>query len=216
MNGQVTGTVNGDALDAAVSATLGVGTGAVSGSYTEKPASFSEPIGSLLVDHMITCTLNNPAGAPADQTLLAVTGGNYDVVRTYHFEGGEELQTVATATLAGSAMTVVGSMNGVLPTLAAGILSVTATLLPNGPDSVLDSGTIVLADGTVISWSGEHTFSTGLSLLEAYDVATVYSAITSSDTEFSYSFTSQVVAEPSSLALLASLALGLAAARPRG
>ena len=212
LSARVTGTVNGDPLDATVSATMTVGMGSITGVYTERPGSFADPIGSILVDHMITCTINSPSGVPADQMILSLVGSSYEVTRTYSFEDGSTLTTAASVTVSGAAMDAVGSMNGSLPDLPGAIDSVLASLQPNGANSVLDTGSIVLATGEVITWSGEHSYSTGEALGSAYDVMTTYADVSHTTTDFSYNFVSQVP-EPGSAALLAEALLLLVAAR---
>ena len=163
----------------------------------------------FLTHHLYTCTLDDPTGVAVGQSLHTLAGGNYTATRTYRFPGSETLDTVATVGTLDKAITATATMNGQLPSLLGTVDFITATLQPNGANSILDTGMIHLSTGEIISWTGEHTYSTGLSLAESYMVITTYADVMHSTTDFSHTYISSVVPEPSTyfLLLVGSLAI---------
>jgi hypothetical protein len=192
VNGTSTGTINGAPVAFTTSGLLNTDTGNHSASETfaafppdlAPPAAAAGPI--IVIFSWKTAIATGPL-PPPKLDIFGVSGGNYSLHRAYTSPGGNTLIQDATVTTSNSVMNGNVSYVGSIANNLGSLTSYHVIQTPNGPGSVLESGTVLTTSGTV-AWNGEYSYS-GLALPELLDSSVFFTMFNTVGNTTTYAWT---------------------------
>lgn len=204
VSGTYSGVVGGETMNAALTGSLGdEGQGSGTAMFQSLPSQLESPA-TLAVIFTFYCPIRAYNPVAPSQTIFDLTGGNYNLSRTWTFEGFPEsgLDVSGMATTIGSDLTMIGSLNGDVPAIGGdSIVSYTQVLTPNGSGSILESGDAELGSGLILHWTGEYQYS-GNALIDQFVTVLEWTSVTLVGNQFDAQWTSTTVPEPATILIL--------------